>query len=178
MSTVRLNVVTREPLTEGLDRIFREHYQLVYRTAFGVVGSREDAQDVVQSVFLQLLRREFPEGLNKNPKAYLYRAVVNTALNAVRSRKRYVLSNDPEIFEATHSSEPDSGEELHRRLYLAIAELSPETAHILILRYLHEYSIADIAKLLGKSRGVIAVTLFRTRARLKQLMSVSQEGEL
>ena len=178
MSIATLNDVTRAPLTEELDRIFREHYQLVYRTAFGVVGSREDAQDVVQSVFLQLLRREFPEGLKINPKAYLYRAVVNTALNSVRSRKRYVLSNDAETFETTHSSEPDSAEDLHRRLYLAIAELSPETAYILILRYLHAYSITDIAKLLGKSRSVIAVTLFRTRARLKQLMSVSHEGEL
>src|ERR1700741_1210769 len=111
MLTVTVNDGTRTPLTEELDGIFREHYQLVYRTAFAVVGSREDAQDVVQSVFLRLLRREFPEGLKKNPKAYLYRAVVNTSLNAVRFRKRYVLSNDAETFETTHSSESDSAED-------------------------------------------------------------------
>jgi DNA-directed RNA polymerase specialized sigma24 family protein len=38
------------------------------------------------------------------------------------------------------------------------------------LRYLHDYSDAEIAALLGTSRGVIAVTLYRSRARLRRLL--------
>jgi len=41
---------------------------------------------------------------------------------------------------------------------------------ILILHYEHDYSDAQIGKLLGTSRGVIAVTLYRARARLKKLL--------
>jgi RNA polymerase sigma factor (sigma-70 family) len=67
----------------------------------------------------------------------------------------------------------EPAEELHRKLYEAIAQLNPKAASILILRYLHNYSDADIAKLLGTSRGVIAVTLYRSRARLKKLMGAS-----
>jgi RNA polymerase sigma-70 factor (ECF subfamily) len=169
MSTVMLSGVTRTPLTEELDRIFREHHQLVFRTAYGVTGSREDAQDVLQTLFLRLLRKELPPDFRKNPKAYLYRAAVNTSLNIIRERKRRERRDVAANLE-THSDEATFAEELHTRLYEAIAELEPEAAHTLVLRYVHNYSIADIAKLLGKSRSVIAVRLFRSRARLKQLV--------
>ena len=61
-------------------------------------------------------------------------------------------------------------DQIHRRLYEAIAQLNPEAANILILRYLHNFSDADIAKMLGTSRTAMAVRLFRVRARLKQIM--------
>src|SRR6185503_17245205 len=127
MSTVTLSDVTRAPLTEELDRIFREHHQLVYRTAFGVTGSREDAQDIVQTIFLRLLRREFPPDLGKNPRAYLYRAAVNLSLNTIRRRRRQVVLNVAEHCEdVAQAAEPDWAEELHKRLYEAIAELEPD----------------------------------------------------
>jgi RNA polymerase sigma-70 factor (ECF subfamily) len=107
----------------------------------------------------------------KNPKAYLYRAAVNLSLNTIRLRQRHVLTDDAERFEAVgHVAESESAEDLHRRLYAAIAELDPEAAQILILRYVHNYSDAAIARLMGKSRTVIAVRLFRSRARLRKLI--------
>jgi RNA polymerase sigma factor (sigma-70 family) len=57
-----------------------------------------------------------------------------------------------------------------RRLYEAIAELKPEAAQILILRYMHNKNDAEIARILGRSRGTIALNLFRSRARLKKLL--------
>jgi RNA polymerase sigma-70 factor (ECF subfamily) len=173
MSIVTLSGMT--PLTEQLEQVFREHYQLVYRTAYGVTGNREDAQDILQTVFLRLLRRELVPDPKKNPKAFLYRAAVNLALNTVRQRQRYVLVEGVEEFERlAAAAEPNPTGGLHQRLYAAIAELDPESAQILILRYVHDYSIAEIANLLGKSRSMVAVRLFRSRARLKQL---TQEGK-
>jgi RNA polymerase sigma factor (sigma-70 family) len=55
-------------------------------------------------------------------------------------------------------------------LYEAIAKLKPKSAEILILRYVHNKSDAEIARMLGVSRGTIALRLFRSRARLKQLL--------
>jgi len=48
---------------------------------------------------------------------------------------------------------------------------------MLILRYEHDYTDAEIAGVLGTSRGVVAVTLFRARARLKKLLRASRESE-
>ena len=85
------------------------------------------------------------------------------------------MAGAPPLVDALHAlEESDSAEEIHRRLYEAVAELTPESAHILILRYIHDYSDAEIAKLLGTSRGTIAVSLYRSRLRLRKLMRGGQ----
>jgi RNA polymerase sigma-70 factor (ECF subfamily) len=156
-------------LTEELEQLFREHYQLVYRTAFGVTGNREDAQDVLQTLFLRLIRQS-PADIKRNPKAYLYRAAVNLSLNTIRQRKRRPMSDTTErLMEIAQPAVTSSAEAIHQRLYEAVAEFDSETAEILVLRYVHNYDVAEIAKMLGKSRSVIAVRLFRSRARLKRL---------
>jgi RNA polymerase sigma-70 factor (ECF subfamily) len=114
-----------------------------------------------------------PPGLKKNPKAYLYRAAVNLSLNTIPGRNRRNLVDDPQVLEVSQPWRIPILQETHRRLYQAVAELNPEAGHILILRYLHDYSDAEIAQLLGTSRGTIAVSLYRSRARLKKLMRVS-----
>jgi RNA polymerase sigma-70 factor (ECF subfamily) len=152
-----------------LEAVFREHARLVYRTAFGVTGSHEDAEDVLQTIFLSLIRQEFPPDLKNNPQAYLYRAAVNASLNIVRRKRREVLVEDSEPFEVPVPAETYEDVELHR-LYEGIAQLKPDAAEILILRYMHGKSIAEIAKMLGRSQGAITLILFRARARLKKLL--------
>ena len=171
MSTATVTGVISETLPEELDRIFREHYQLVYRTAFGVTGRAEDAEDVLQTLFMQLLRRGVTKALMRNPKAYLYRSAVNLSLNTIRKRQYVASSDDLESLEtAAPSDDTQLLEELHKHLYAAIAQLDADSAQMLVLRYLHDYSDSDIARLLGKSRGGVAVKLFRLRSRLKKLI--------
>ena len=160
-----------EAFAQAIGDIYREHYQLVYRTAYSVTGSRQDAQDVLQTVFMNLLDRDLPGGLIRSPKAYLYRAAVNAALNTVRSRKRHNPVDGVEDIESpVPSGSAGPGEFIQQKLLAAIAKLKPKEVEILILRYEHDYSDAEIAKMLGKSRGTIAVTLYRSRARLKKLL--------
>jgi RNA polymerase sigma factor (sigma-70 family) len=168
---VNVSDVIAEALDQRFEALFEEHYAMVYRTAYGVIGSAQDAEDVAQTIFLRLLRRRFPPELLRNPAGYLYRAAVNASLNTIKQKKRHVLTDDSERFEKhTPAPRTDSAEDVHRRLYEAVAELTAESAQILILRYVHDYSDAEIAKLLGTSRGTIAVSLYRSRGRLKKLM--------
>jgi RNA polymerase sigma-70 factor (ECF subfamily) len=174
MSPVVAFKPTTEPLTAELEELFLEHSRLVYRTAYSVTGRPQDAEDVVQTLFLQLLRRGFPPDFRKNPKAYLYRAAINLSLNAVKSRQRHVSAVDParlELAVDAHPSDPDT--DLQERLVRAMAQLNPRAVEMLILRYQHNSSEAEIGALLGTSRGVVAVTLFRARARLKKLLRAS-----
>jgi RNA polymerase sigma factor (sigma-70 family) len=164
------STVTGARLTEELDHLFREHYQLVYRTAYGVTGNREDAQDVLQTLFLKLLRQKSAAEFKSNPKGYLYRAAVNLSLNVIRDRKRHVPAD-----ETMPAAALTSAELIHKRLYEAVADFDAEAAEILILRYVHNYDVAEIAKMLGKSRSVVAVRLFRSRARLKKLRAPQSE---
>ena len=181
MSTVTLTNISGEALEREFEELFREHCQFVYRTAYSVTGNRQDAEDVLQSIFLKLLQREFPSALMKSPRAYLYRAAVNLALNTVRSRKHKNIASDVELLEAPEVSADGAADrvsdEMRRDLLNAISRFKPRVVEVLVLRYEHNYSDAEIAKMLGKSRGTIAVTLSRARARLKKLLRASSEGE-
>jgi RNA polymerase sigma-70 factor (ECF subfamily) len=159
------------------EAFFREHYRLVYRTAFGVTGRAEDAEDIVQSVFLKVLCRDSPMEFGRNPAGYLYRAALNLALDTVRRRRRHVLVRDDAFFEsASPVADARDAEDLDNRLWQAVAELQPSSAHILILRYVHNHSLAEIARMLGSTRGTIAVSLFRSRARLKKIIRAHSGG--
>jgi len=99
MSTLNVSDLTADhpdpldqQLVRELEAVFRAHYRMTYRTAYAITGSSEDAEDVVQSIFLRLVRRESPPGLKNKPAAYLYRAAVNLSLNTIRSRKRRTLT--------------------------------------------------------------------------------------
>jgi RNA polymerase sigma-70 factor, ECF subfamily len=162
----------------GLEDLFQEHYELVYRTAFSIVNNTADAEDVLQTVFLRLVRRELSPDFRTNVKGYFYRAAVNASLDAIRSRRKYELVGDSDQFDvAVETTDSENADRTHRLLVDALTELTPEAVHILILRYVHDYSDAHIARLLGTSRTVIAVRLFRSRARLRKLMRDSRGEE-
>jgi RNA polymerase sigma factor (sigma-70 family) len=161
---------------QQFERIFKAHSQLMYRTAYGVLGTHHDAEDVVQAIFLKLIRQEFPPDLEKNPEAYLYRAAVNSSLNTIRNRRREVLVESWQQFEMPARGESGDHEQ-HRRLYEAISQLKPEAAQIVILRYMHNKSDSEIARMFGRSRGAIAVKLFRSRMKLRKLLRESPGDE-
>jgi len=158
--------------TEGLEfeEIFKAHSRFVYRTAYAVTGRHEDAEDVLQTIFMRLAKREVTWDVFKNPKPYLHRAAVNVSLNVIRSRQREALLHDAVRLEPPPRPVATEDEELCGRLREAIAELKPQAAEILLLRYVHNHSDAEIAQMLGVSRGAIALKLFRLRARLKKYL--------
>src|SRR4028119_509735 len=73
---------------EALEAIFREHHGNVFRTAYRITGNAADAEDVLQTVFMRLLRREEQPDLSNSAGSYLHRAAVNAALDTLRRRKR------------------------------------------------------------------------------------------
>jgi RNA polymerase sigma-70 factor (ECF subfamily) len=156
-------------LSQELERIFDRHYELIYRTAFSLTRAAADAEDIVQTIFVRLLSRDLPPDLSTAPERYLYRAAFNLSLNAIRDKKRQVLAGDMEAFDLGHSpSEATAQDLLEQRLADAIAALSPAAAQIVVLRYVHNYRLSDIARMLGTTRSTVAVSLFRARARLKK----------
>src|SRR5262245_40910633 len=107
----------RHNATGTLERLFREHYQLIYRTAYSITGTRQDAEDVLQTIFLRLLKRESPPDLETRPKRYLHRAAVNAALSIVRSRRRQRLTENLDNLEiAAPERNTEHNEEIEQSL--------------------------------------------------------------
>jgi RNA polymerase sigma-70 factor (ECF subfamily) len=161
----------------GLEAAFREHHQKVMRAALRITGNRSDAEDVLQTVFLRLARREGGSPLSDSPGGYLHRAAVNAALDVVRSRKssRSAALDDFEpVLEAEAGQSPDNVQgagELEARIREALAKMSPKSAEIFALRYFEGYDNHEIAKMLGTSRSTVNVILQRARHRLKDEIS-------
>jgi RNA polymerase sigma-70 factor (ECF subfamily) len=166
------------PLPEEFEELFREHSKFIYRTAYRVTGNSEDAEDVLQNLFVQMLRRDLPPEFGRNPKAYLYRAAVNLSLNVIRTHGRRSHSDVVRELKDPSTPEQSRGEaEMVEELRLALSELNPKAAEILILRHVHGFTDAEIADLLGTTRGTIAVSLFRSRARLRRAIRNQSGGK-
>jgi RNA polymerase sigma-70 factor (ECF subfamily) len=174
MSTKTVVDRVLSPKALEFEHLYREYAPLVNRTAWGVLANREDAEDVLHTVFLKLLRKGYPPEFQKNPSAYLYRAAVNVSLDVLKSRRRHPTLHPlgAELIEAGVSSSPRFDEERHQQLYAAISQLPVESAEILVLRHMQNKSPAEIMETLGVSRAVVAVRLFRARARLRKLLRV------
>ena len=170
MSIATSEALKTRPLPAEFEALFRDHYAFVHRTAYRVTGNFADAEDVIQTLFLRLCRRDLPPDIMSNPRGYLHRAAVNIALDVIRTRRRHPADNDDHKLSNVASHVPISRgeEELHYRLRSALADLKPAAAEILILRHVHGYSDAEIAKLMGSSRSAVAVSLFRSRLKLKR----------
>ena len=106
MSQVTAGNVTKNELAQEFEKTFREHAEMIYRTAYSVTRTSQDAEDVVQTLFLGMLRRGLPDGLKENPRAYLYRAAVNLSINAVRRRGRHVSITDADSLSASNARQP------------------------------------------------------------------------
>ena len=137
---------------------------MVFRTAYRIIGNAADAEDVLQTVFLRLLRREPSAGALENAESYLRRAAINAALDVVRARRVACSIELPEL-----RSDPRGHMlELRQALARALAQLKPRSAEVFALRFLEGLNNGEIAQMLGISRVLVAVIAHRTRQQLRK----------
>jgi RNA polymerase sigma-70 factor (ECF subfamily) len=152
-----------------IERIFEESHGLVFRTAYRLTGNAADAEDVLQQVFLRLIRRGDSAEPLENQQSYLRRAAINVSIDVIRNRQEARTGPLDDSRAA-----PDDPRELRDSLRRALATLSPKAAEIFALRFFEGYSNQEIAKMLGMSQVQVAVVVFRTRKQLqKELQSQS-----
>jgi RNA polymerase sigma-70 factor, ECF subfamily len=166
-------------LSADFERLFENHYEFVHRTAYRVTGNFADAEDVIQTLFMRLCRQKLSAELLADPRRYLYTSALHIALDTIRTRRRHPAESDERaMLDIPSKAAPSPGEEeLNDRLRAALAELPSKAAEILILRHVHGYTDVEIAKLLGTTRGTVAVSLFRSRARIRRSIRGSKGGE-
>src|ERR1700732_1395215 len=119
-------------ISNALDTLYRQHHLMVFRTAYRVTGNAADAEDVLQTVFLRVVRREPSADAIDYPENYLRRAAVHAALDLVRAR-RSGAELDLDLLTSPGGSQPDDGD-LREALRRALAELPPRSAEIFTLR--------------------------------------------
>ena len=142
-----------------LEEVFRREYRRVVGVAARVLGSREQAEDVAQEVFLSFGRSSVPAG---QARGWLTVAAAHTALNLVRSGRRRG-SREEAATAADHAVASDVSEavavrEERARVRTALARLPRKHAVALVLRH-SGLSYADVAAALGLSPGSVGTTV-------------------
>ena len=174
------NIMVTQAVTK-LEEIFRAHQVCVLKAAYRVTGSMADAEDVSQSVFLRLARGTFDSGRISNMESYLRRSAVNAALDLIRSRgdRETVPVETAHERQSNSRVSPEraaSSLEINNWLRQQLAKLNPRAAEMFALRYLEGLDNPEIARTMGTSQAVVAVTLHRTRARLKKGLHAFRKG--
>ena len=158
----------------GIEKAFLENHEVVYRAAYHITANASDAEDVLQTLFLRLVRRELLPDFKCGWPAYLHRSAVHIALDVVRARARQGPLGDRELMLQDNRPDPHrehAAAELQQEFRRALAELNPNAAEIFILYYVEGYKLREIAGLVNSTKSAVAVTLFRARSRLRKSMS-------
>lgn len=145
--------------------VVEEFSDMIYRTAYQNLMNTADAEDVVQDVFIRLLRHRKKRFADKEHlRAWLLRVTINRS----RDYRRFVLRRKeteiPESLE-THTETESLLEE--------IEELPEEDRTIVYLHYYEGYSIKEIAKIMGKNSNTVSSKLTRARKKLKTMLDMS-----
>lgn len=162
---------------EALKEIFDKYHKKVYRIAYGVVRHREEALDIVQEVFIKLFRSIKNFKGKSHFYTYLYRMVMNTAIDHARKTGKQFISSLDEEGSFEPSDELEKGperillqKELEERVKGAMEKLPPEQRAALIFRDVEGLSYQEMAEAMGCSIGTVMSRLHYGRKRIQELL--------
>jgi RNA polymerase sigma-70 factor (sigma-E family) len=160
--------VTTQP---SLREFVQNRYTELLRTAFLLTGSSHEAEDLVQSALLRVMRRW--ERID-DPLPYVRRAILNLYLNSLRGRAR-------ELVTGLLPEQPvrDAADQVAQRstLWPALRALPRRARAVIVLRYWLDLSEAETARLLGCSVGTVKSTASRGLGRLRDTLPSTVDSD-
>jgi RNA polymerase sigma-70 factor, ECF subfamily len=145
-----------------------DHLDRPYRAAWGLCGSREDAEDLVQETYARVLRR--PRMLRRDEDlAYLLRVLRNTFLNTRRTASRRpqqaAMPVDAPFAEPRGTVQPDTAAEASE-VFAAIAALPEDFRDVLVAVDVVGLSYAEAGRAFKLKEATVTSRLYRARERV------------
>ena len=140
----------------------RAYAPAIYRLAYARTGSRADAEDIMQEVFVRLLRAGPDFADRAHARAWLLRVAANCANDWFRAPWR---RREGPLSESLPAPEHEDGGVVE-----AVLALPAKYRTAVHLYYYEELSVAEIAKITGKSESAVKSRLFRARAMLREAL--------
>ena len=150
--------------------LFDQYHDMVYRLALSCTKSRQDAEDVVQTVFLKLLDGKSPPPRPGKERAWLAQVTVNASRDLLRAfwRRRTEPLDESIPFEDPQESE----------LFSAVMALPPKYRAAVHLHYYEGYTLEEIAGLLHISPSAVSMRLHRARKLLRSSLEDDYGSEI
>lgn len=157
-------------------RLYQDYAKDVLRVSYFYIGNREKAEDIMQEVFIKVLKK--PPTLEEGKeKSWLLKVALNLCRDYWRSSwaKRVLLGTKALELAADEFSMDDRDEKA--ALLQAINRLSPPYKEVILLFYYQNLSLKEIADVLGQPEGTVASKISRARSQLKKMLEGSVDFE-
>lgn len=149
---------------QEFENAYTLYADMLYRLALSYMKNREDAEDVVQEVFVKYFCRFHFPVKGEQEKAWFIRVTINQCHDAIRKRSYRLHDSLEEMAEvADVKKEPE-----YASLSDTLQKLPDKYKDIIILHYLEGYSVEEAAKMLGLSLSAAKMRLKRGRESLKK----------
>lgn len=154
----------------------------VFRVALGQTGSRTEAEDIYQDVFLKLLDQPRTFDSDEHLKAWLIRVTINRARDHLRTRTR--RATDPledhreeaeRLLAQAGSGDEEPASDVFSALWDAVGHLPEDQRTVVNLFYVEELSTQEIARILERTAGAVRTRLYRARSTLRDLLGESEK---
>jgi len=162
--------------TGAFAELVRLYRMQVIRTAYGVLGSQDEAEDVAQEVFLKVWHSLNTFQRETSFSSWLYRITLNTAIDVLRHRKEEVGLDIDYVSPTIRPEEAALRKDNQQRVREAIAKL-PENARIaLTLREFEQLSYKEISEILQIPIGTVMSRINYARVSLKKILSGEEDS--
>ena len=143
--------------TEAIEALYDQFGQRLYRTAWGMLGRQEDAEDAVQEVFVALVRYQVKLEEVEDMTAYLFTALRRAAARLAKSRAKKPTASDDVVRQLADRSDHDDTSAIHgERLERALGALPREQREVVALKIDGELTFAQISQATGVSLNTVA----------------------
>jgi len=177
-----LAMIDSEEDKTKFEYIYTQYRQLMFYIAKGIIHNDDLAEDAVQQAFLRIIDnlQKINDPNCPQTKSYVVIIVKHAALDMIKQQSRHRHSSFEEIEEngmiiEDLSAAPD-GETDYQILISSIQSLPQNYTDILLLKYVHGYSVEEISGMLNLSVQNIRKILQRARNKLEQ--KLRKEGEM
>jgi RNA polymerase sigma-70 factor (ECF subfamily) len=168
-----LNKKDKLETKEDLEKIFREHSNLVFRVILFKIGmNKESAQDLTQETFIRAWKYKSSFNSDKSQlKTWLVKIAKNICIDYQKKQKPVLDVADFEEVIASKESTEDIGAKsiMKEKILIKLNDLSESDREILTLRYIEEFDLKEIAQSLGKPYFIVKVSANRAFKRLQKL---------
>lgn len=155
----------------AFSELVRQYRAGVLRTAFGILGSAQEAEDVAQEVFIKAWNN-LPGYRGRGSFAsWLYRIAVNTSVDALRRHRDDIPLDDLQPASKEDLEESVLHRDVHERLRQVIRSLPPGARAALVLREYEQLSYREIADVLAIPIGTVMSRLHYARQALRKKLA-------
>ncbi len=170
--------------SRAFELLVRQYKQLVFATAYRMMGNRDEAEDQAQEAFLKIYRGIKELNDPATLTGWIYRITINTCLDALRQqehnrpRRTPAPNGEPDapLDELADTKQPTPEEaalraEVQRCLEETLTRLDSTSRAILVLRDIQDRPYDEIATLLGLGLSAVKMRIHRTRLAFQELLN-------